>query len=420
MYALIDCNNFYASCERLFRPDLRDKPIVILSNNDGCVIARSNEAKALGITMGEPYYKIKATCLQKKIHVFSSNYVLYGDLSDRVMRVIEDAWNEMEQYSIDEAFLNLDTMPPNLHDSFCHTLQKQILRSTGIPVSIGIGPTKTLAKMANHLCKKELKIPVFNITHEQEWLGRISVNDVWGVGRQWSKKLLAIGIKTAADLAALNTHDLKNSFNVILMRTAMELNGIPCCAFNESAARQTIVSSKSFGNMQTDFDPLAQAISSHAASAYAKLRHHKLLVRQVTVFINTNRFRRDLPQYNNKIRFKFIHPTDDIRLITRITRQCLKKIYKSGFFFKKVGVCFDELIGHNYQQYDLFNQKSDESLHKTDQLLTTVDLINQKFGRHTIKLAAEGFSPSWRMRADMRSPRYTTQWSELPIIKNRT
>lgn len=420
MYALIDCNNFYASCERLFRPDLRDKPIVVLSNNDGCIIARSNEAKALGLAMGDPYFKIKALCFHHKVHVFSSNYVLYGDLSNRVMRVIEDAWTDVEQYSIDEAFLDLNSMPTDFHDTFCHTLQKQILQSTGIPTSVGIGKTKTLAKIANHLCKRELKIPVFNVTHHREWLERINVGDVWGVGRQWSKKLRALGINTAADLAAINPHDLKKQFNVALMRTAMELKGTPCCAFDETTPRQSIISSKSFGDMQTEFDYLAQAISSHASAAYEKLRHHHLQVRQLTVFIMTNRFRLDLPQYNNKILFNLIHPTDDIRLITRIAKQCLKKIFKPGFHYKKVGLCFEELIGKDYQQFDLFNQPTDESLQKKDQLMAIFDDINHKFGRHTIKLAAEGYSKTWIMRSDRLSPRYTTQWSDLPIIKNKT
>ncbi len=187
MYALIDANNFYASCERLFRPDLRDKPIIVLSNNDGCVIARSNEAKALGIKMGAPYFQVKGLCKQYKVHIFSSNYTLYGDLSNRVMSVIEEAWDDVEIYSIDEAFLDLRTIPQSLHDSFCANLQKKILKATGIPTSIGIGQTKTLAKIANHLCKKELKIPVFNVSNQREWLKKISVGDVWGVGRQWEK-----------------------------------------------------------------------------------------------------------------------------------------------------------------------------------------------------------------------------------------
>jgi len=420
MYALIDCNNFYASCERLFRPDLLNKPIVVLSNNDGCVIARSNEAKALGIAMGEPYFKIKSRRMPQKLHVFSSNYALYGDLSHRVMSVIEEAWTDVEQYSIDEAFLDLHAMPRHLQDVFCIQLQKKILKATGIPTSIGIGPTKTLAKLANSLCKKELKIPVFNITHQREWLQHIAVGEVWGVGKQWQKKLIAQNIYTAADLANLDHLEVKRLFNVALRRTTLELQGIACTTLVETSSRQSIVSSKSFGEMQTHFITLAQAISTHASSAYDKLRHHNLLVGQLTVFVRTNPFRADLPQYDNQMQFKLIHATDDLRVITKIAKLTLKKIYKSGFYYKKVGICFENLVSKNHQQLDLFNQPSDASLQKKDLLMNVFDSINQKFGRHTIALAAAGVSQPWSMRADLRSPRYTTRWSDLPVIKNRT
>ena len=420
MYALIDCNNFYASCERLFRPDLRNAPIVVLSNNDGCVIARSNEAKALKIKMGEPYFKIKALCQQHHVHVFSSNYALYGDMSHRVMSVIDNYWPAVEIYSIDEAFLDLSTLPVHLHDSFCTTLQAWVLKSTGIPTSIGIGETKTLAKIANHVCKKELNIPVFNISKQRDWLQRINISDVWGVGKQWTKKLTTLGIFTAEDLALANLSTLKNQLNVMLMRTAMELQGTPCCGFQDTAPSQSIVSSRSFGDMQTEFEPLAQAVSSHVARAYEKLRQQHLLVKHLTVFVNGNPFRADLPQYNNKIQFKLIHPTDDLCLITRVARRCLAKIFKPGFHYKKVGVYFEDLVNHDYRQLDLFDQPTDLSLHKKDDLMNVLDGINRKFGRHTIKLAAEGFSKPWAMRANMQSPHYTTQWSDLPVIQNRT
>lgn len=420
MYALIDCNNFYASCERLFRPDLQTKPIVVLSNNDGCVIARSNEAKALKIKMGEPYFKIKALCRKHSVHVFSSNYALYGDLSHRVMTLIDSRWPAMEIYSIDEAFLDLSTLAIDKQDDFCTALQAYILKATGIPTSIGIGQTKTLAKIANHICKKELNIPVFNISNQRDWLQKIEVGDVWGVGRQWTKKLQALGVFTAADLVAVNITDIKNQFNVVLMRTVMELQGIPCCGLQDTSPSKSIVSSRSFGEMQTEFTPLSQAISSHVARAYEKLRQQHLLVKRLTVFVQGNPFRLDLAQYNNKIQFKLIHPTDDLRLITRIARRCLTKIYKSGFHYKKVGVYFEDLVNHDYRQLDLFDQPTDLALHKKDDLMKVFDNINQKFGRHTIKLAAEGFSKPWGMRANMQSPRYTTQWSDLPVISNRT
>lgn len=419
MFALIDCNNFYASCERLFRPDLREKPIVVLSNNDGCIIARSNEAKALGIKMGDPYFKIKSLCNQHKVQVFSSNYTLYGDMSQRVMTVIEEAWPEVEIYSIDEAFLDLSTMPESMLESFCIQLQKTILKSTGIPTSIGIGPTKTLAKIANHLCKKQLKVPVFNVTNQRHWLEKVGVGDVWGVGRQWQKKLTDKGIYTAQDLALLNAHMIKKQYNVILMRTVMELQGIPCAGLEETQPKQSIMSSKSFGQMQTHFASLAQAVSSHCARACEKARKQKLVAQRIYVFVRGNPFRQDLEQYSRSIEYRLVNATDDTRVITKVAKRCLKEIYKSGIQYKKVGVMLEDLIDKSAVQLDLFHTLSDEELNKKDKLMSLFDTINSRFGSHTIKLAAEGYSKPWAMKSQMRSPCYTTRWSELPVVYNR-
>ncbi|WP_454783994.1 Y-family DNA polymerase [Legionella sp. WA2024007413] len=417
MFALVDCNNFYASCERLFRPDLRDVPIVVLSNNDGCCIARSNEAKALGIAMGEPYFKIKNLCKQHGVKAFSSNYTLYGNISHRVMCTIEENWPHLEIYSIDEAFLDLRTLPVDCHDSFCEQLQKKILKHTGIPTSIGIGPTKTLAKVANHLCKKVFKIPVFNITSNREQLlKQISVGDVWGVGRQWENKLIARGIHTAYDLAMTHTHLLKKSFNVVLMRTAMELQGIKCNGLEEIEPKQSIMSSKSFGQMQTRYPSIAESVSSHCARAVEKMRNQKLVAQRILVFVHTNRFREDLAQHFQSIEFRFINPTDDLRLITKIAKRCLQRIFKPGYYYKKAGVCLEDLIPKNPRQLDLFHQPSDEQLDHTEQLMSVFDRINQKFGRSTIRLAAEGYSKPWAMRAELKSPAYTTRWSEVPQV----
>ena len=420
MFCLIDCNNFYASCERLFRPDLRDKPIVVLSNNDGCVIARSNEAKALGIAMGEPFFKIKAISKQQGIHVFSSNYTLYGDLSQRVMSVIEAAWPEVEVYSIDEAFLDLSAMPQSLHESFCIELQKTILKCTGIPTSIGIGPTKTLAKIANHLCNRELKIPVFNVSEQRHWLGKIRVGDVWGVGRQWSKKLMDKGIYTALDLAQLNAHLVKKHYNVILMRTVMELQGIPCSGLEETQPKQSIMSSKSFGAMQSQYSLVAQALSSHCARACEKARKQNLIAQRIDVFVRSNPFRQDLEQYSKSIECRLVNPTDDTRIITNVAKVCLKKLFKEGIQYKKVGVMLGDLINKSFVQLDLFHQPSDEALIKKDKLMSLLDTINNRFGSNSIKLAAEGACEPWAMRAQMRSPCYTTRWAELPSVPNGT
>jgi len=418
MFALIDCNNFYASCERLFRPDLRNVPVLILSNNDGCVIARSNEAKDLGIKMGEPYFQIKALAKQHKIHVFSSNYTLYGDLSQRVMSVIEAAWPDVEIYSIDEAFLDLRSMPAILHDDFCKDLQKKILKWTGIPTSIGIGPTKTLAKLANHVGKKRLQIPVVNITKQRHWLAQVAIEDIWGVGRQWTKKLMEQGIHTAQDLADLNAPMIKKQFNVILMRTVMELQGIPCAGLEETKPKQSILSSKSFGEMQTHYCSLAQAISSHCARACEKARNQNLLAQRVSVFIRSNPFRHDLPQYSKSIEYRLVNPTADTRVITKVAKLCLKKLFKDGIHYKKVGVMLEDLIDNAHLQLDLFRQPTDNELAKKDQLMSLFDAINARFGSNTIKLAAEGYSKPWKMRSAMRSPCYTTRWSELAVTRN--
>lgn len=407
----------YASCERLFRPDLKETPIVILSNNDGCCIARSNEAKALGIAMGEPYFKIKRFCEQNGVLAFSSNYTLYGNISHRVMCTIEEAWPHVEVYSIDEAFLDLSSLPTHLHDSFCVALQKRILKNTGIPTSIGIGPTKTLAKLANHCCKKVFKIPVFNITAVRDsLLAQIVVGDVWGIGRQWDKKLHARGIRTAADLAQTNAPLLKKQFNVVMMRTAMELQGIPCGRLQVEEPKQSIMSSKSFGQMQTEYSCVAQSVSSHCARAVEKMRVQGLVAQRMYVFVHTNRFREDLAQHFQSIEVNFVNATDDLRLITKMAKRCLRRIFKSGFFYKKAGVCLESLIPKDPRQLDLFHQPSDEQLEQTEQLMSVFDKINQKYGRSTIRLAAEGYSKPWAMRAEMKSPAYTTRWTDVPKV----
>lgn len=416
MYALVDCNNFYASCERLFRPDLRNKAIVVLSNNDGCVIARSNEAKELGIQMAVPFFQIKALCRQYKIAVFSSNYTLYGDLSRRVMTVLEDSWPEVEIYSIDEAFLDLTSLPAVERESFCAALQKKVTKHTGIPVSIGMGATKTLAKLANLIAKKELKIPTFYIDKHLYWLSRIAVGDVWGIGRQWDKKLLQQGIYTAQDLADLNLQHIKGRFNKVLMATVMELKGIACNGLQEPEHRKSILSSKSFGRMQTEYSIMAQAISSHCARACEKLRQQGLVTQYLSVFIRTNRFRQDLPQYHQSIGFKLITPSDDLRYLTRCAKLCLRKIFREGFSYHKVGISFADLSSKEQLQLDLFNQPTAEQAIKTERFMAVLEAVNNKYGAHVLRLAAEGHIKPWAMRHDMRSPCYTTQWADLRVV----
>ena len=415
-FALIDCNNFYASCERLFRPDLRNTPIVVLSNNDGCVVARSNEAKALGIGMGEPMFKVRGICKQHKVKVFSSNYTLYGDLSNRVMSTIEAAWPSTEVYSIDEAFLDLATLPFHQVDDFCVALQKRVLHDTGIPTSIGIGPTKTLAKLANFIAKKILKIPVYNISEQLQWRDQIPVGEVWGVGRQWDKRLFAMNIRTAGDLARANSRLIRDRFNVILQRTALELSGISCSDLLVTEPKKSIISSRSFGSLQTEFEAIAEAISSHAARAWEKMRAQNSTAAYLSVFVRSNHFRPDMPQYANSFGIKLVNASDDLRLLTHTAKLCLKEIYRKGIHYQKVGVLLDGLLDKSQRQLDLFHQPSADELAKTEKLMMLIGQVNAKFGRHSLSLAAEGQHKPWAMRAELKSPAYTTNWNELPRV----
>lgn len=422
MYALIDCNNFYASCERLFRPDLHNKPIIVLSSNDGCVIARSNEAKKLGIPMGEPYFKIKLFCKQKNISVFSSNFALYGDLSARIMATIKQQWPAMEIYSIDEAFLDLSQMPLSQQNIFCTYLQKVILQNTGIPTSIGIGETKTLAKAANYICKKILYTPVFHLHQQQEWLKKIPIGEVWGVGSQYQKMLKNIGICTAYDLATAKLTNYRTQWNISLLRTAMELRGIICIQTPEKH-HKSIMSSKSFETIQTDFAILAQALSTHCTRAYEKLRAQGLITHAITIFIQTQLYQESTTQYHNAIEIKLPTPTDDLRNITTQAKKGLLEIYKAGFEYKKVGVKFNQLTPKYSRpsqttQLPLFDQlESNTYKNNTEQLMSVIDKIKQKFGRNAIKLGAEGCNSTWLPASTMRSPCYTTRWSDLPRVR---
>jgi len=419
-FALVDCNNFYASCERLFRPDLMHTPIVVLSSNDGCVIARSNEAKFLGIPMGVPYFQIKSLCQRQRVAVFSSNFGLYGDLSRRVMSTIESQWPHLEVYSIDEAFLDLRSMPATQHENFLNNLQNIIFRHTGIPTSIGYGATKTLAKLANHLCKNVLKIPVFNLGMGGEWLQKIPVGDVWGIGSRWESKLTVRGIHTAWDLTQQDIPALRRDYNVVMAQTALELRGIPCHELQVVEPRKSIMSSKSFGQLQTQYEAVAAALSSHCARAVEKLREQGGIVRTLSVFVQTNRHRQDLPQHTQS---KIVHlgqATDDIRIITAAAKNALKQIFRPGYFYQKTGICFAEVENKEERQLDLFLSFNEQEMQKTEQLMQILGKVNQRFGRHTLHLAAEGFNKPWDARLEMRSPCYTTQWSQLPRIINDT
>lgn len=417
MFALVDCNNFYASCERLFRPDLHNRPIIVLSSNDGCVIARSNEAKALGVGMGVPYFKVKGLCNHHKIHVFSSNFTLYGDLSNRVMSVIQRSWSAVEIYSIDEAFLDLSGMDSSKQTPVCKSLQKLILKETGIPTSIGIGKTKTLAKLANYVAKRQLNIPVVDLSFLPTILDNIPVDEVWGIGKRLSAKLSVVGIRTAGDLSRADLSLLGKRFSVMVQRTAYELRGISCLSLEEVTPNQSILSSKSFENLQSELQVLAESVSFHIKRAWEKLREQDLTVSSISVFIKSNRHRQDLTQYANSATHTFMSPTDDLCLLTHMAKQCLSKIYKPGIFYKKAGVLFEGLSLKSHQQRGLFDACDEASQQKSERLMKAIEMVNQRFGKHSMQLAAQGTSMLWQSKASLKSPSYTTKWKDIPEVK---
>ena len=405
-FALIDANNFYASCERLFRPDLDHQPIVVLSNNDGCVIARSNEAKDLGVEMGIPFYKIRDLCHRHHIHIFSSNYALYGDLSQRLMDLISAQYSAMEVYSIDEAFILLNPNEQHLIDQLRHDIRQQI----GIPVSIGIGPTKTLAKVANYIAKKVLHQPIFTLDQSNiEWLKHIRIEDVWGIGRQWSKKLIALNIHTAQDLANTNPALIQKAFNVVLMRITKELNGISCLALEQPSDKKSILSSKSFSKPLQDYHLINQALSSYCARACQKLRAQQSKAGYIQVFLKTNPFSKKRPQYHNTCGYLLTTPTDDTRLLVSSAKMCLKAIFRNGYTYHKAGIMLSNLQPNHIQQHHLLYDHIDLN----DSMMTVLDRINHRFGKNTLKIAAEGLQQQWRPRCQKKSPNYTTRWSEI-------
>lgn len=420
MFALIDANNFYASCERLFRPDLQQQPIIVLSNNDGCVVARSNEAKALGIGMGVPFYQVKNLCHQRRVQVFSSNYTFYGDLSQRVMQTIEQCWPDIEIYSIDEAFLNLTRATEHQVTVLCEKIQAQVKRDIGIPVSIGIGPTKTLAKMANHIAKRHLQTPVFDLRNsgvQYRWLHKIDVGDIWGIGQRWQQKLNNQGIHKAIDLCRANHKVLRRQFNVVLERTVQELKGITCYNLDIATNKKSIVSSKSFGQPIKDINTIAAALSQYCARASQKLRAQNSMVGHISVFIRTNPFRQNQPQYSNQIGFNLPIPTDDSRNIISIAKRGLQLIYKQNFAYHKTGIMLSNLTDKNQQQLDLLNSHPQCYQENSQTVMQLMDNINDKWGQNTLQIAAQGFQKQWQMQSNFKSKRYTSCWHELPHVK---
>ena len=413
MIALIDCNNFYVSCERAFNPRLENKPVVVLSNNDGCIISRSNEAKKLGIPMGAPYFKWEKFCMQHRVHVLSSNYELYGDMSQRVMEILKNFGMETEIYSIDEAFLRF-TIDINYLELV--TLRKQVKQQTGIPISIGIAKTKTLAKMANQLAKNNSPEGVFLLIEPkkyQSYFATFPVEKIWGIGHRLAEKLKQLGLDTAEKLCRADTKMIRHYFNVTLEKTVQELQGFPCLDLEHTVARKQIISSRSFSKLLTELCDLEEAVSHYTQIAACKLRKQHGAASAISVFLQTNIFREKKPQYGNGLTFPFPTPIADTGYLIHIAKQCLKQIYRRGYQYHKAGVMLIDIIPQAVKQYDLLFDVIDS---KSDQLMSAVDHINKEMGRNTIFFAAEGIKREWSIKCEKRSPRYTTRWKELPGV----
>jgi DNA polymerase V len=416
VFALVDCNNFYASCERVFNPALEGKPILVLSNNDGCIIARSNEVKTLGIPMGGPFYKWRDFCEKNGVFVFSSNYALYGDMSYRVMATLKDFCPTLEIYSIDEAFLDLESFQGKDIIAHAALIRKKVKMWTGMPVSIGMGPTKTLAKIANYLAKKTTSTGVFDLSDEvlrEKYLADCPVSSVWGIGRRISRKLENMKIHSAKDLRDADLKIMRRNFSVVVEKTIRELRGVSCLPLEDVQPRKQIMSSRSFNRAVTVLSELEEAVSHYTAKACIKLRAQRSLANGVYVYIHTSLFNEKQPSYGNGASLSFAEPLDDSTQIISVALHCLRSIYKSGYRYSKAGIMLLDVVPNTLKQFDLL---SFDDNGKSDRIMKMLDGINKKLGKGSIFICAEGIERPWHMKSGHRSPRYTTQWSELPTV----
>ncbi|MBK4727978.1 translesion error-prone DNA polymerase V subunit UmuC [Pantoea agglomerans] len=420
MYALVDVNSFYTSCETVFRPDLRGQPVVVVSNNDGCVISRSAEAKALGIKMGAPYFKLKQELQRQHVHVFSSNYALYADLSERVMMLLTEMSPGIEIYSIDEAFINVagveNCMPL---ETFGHQMRSRVLKETGLTVGVGIGPTKTLAKLANYAAKKWRRaggvVDLSNVDRQRKLLALVPVEEVWGVGRRISKKLNGMGIENALQLAESSLWVIRKNFNVVLERTARELRGEPCLGVEEFApTKQQIMCSRSFGHRITDYEEMHQAICAYAERAAQKLRQEKQFCRFISVFLRTSPHAEGEVFYGNQASGTLLIPSNDTRDILRVATEALDRIWIEGHRYMKAGVMLGDFFSRGEAQLNLFDEYQPKP--NSEALMQVLDELNQS-GKGKVWFAGQGIEKSWAMKREMLSPAYTTRYADFPVAK---
>jgi len=418
--ALVDCNSFYVSCERLFNPKISQSPVVVLSNNDGCVIARSAEAKKIGIKMGEPYFKIKNIVTVNNVQVFSSNYALYGDISRRIMTILKNLFPIIEYYSIDEAFLDLSNMSIKNMNNFIIDIKKTIYQNTGIPVSIGVGSNKTLSKIANHLAKKNTEgvVDLTKLTQEEinNILKNIDIEDVWGVGRQLSNLYKKNKINNAYELKYSSSSWIKKNTNVFGLKTVMELNGASCITLEllRKKKRKSCCVSKSFGNKVGSFEELKEAVVTHCLNAAEKIREDDQLVKSVIVFIRTSPFDKHLFLSRSE-KIDLAISTDDSMILSRACVDALKKIFAKGYRYQKAGVVFLGLVNNNKYGQNLFVDKNSQ---KSNSLMKAIDSMNVKFGRNSLTLADSGVGHCWKMRRDHSSKIDTSHFDFLPTVKS--
>ena len=414
--ALIDCNSFYVSCERLFNPKIRKKPVVVLSNNDGCIVSRSNEAKALGIKMGEPYFKAKDIIINNDVQVFSSNYSLYGDLSRRVMRTLKRFNSDIEVYSIDEAFMDLTNFSDSEVLDVGQEIRETVLQWTGIPTSIGIAKTKTLSKVANHIAKKKKSgvTSFIGIDNIDPLLERVDINDVWGVGRQLTKFYHKNGIYNAKQLKNKSNTWIKKNSNVLGSRTAMELRGISCIDLEKTKSkRKSCVVSRSFGQRIEKYQELKEAVAGYCLNACEKIRSETLVAKSITVFIRTSPFQSRFGYYSNSKTIDFPIGTNDSIEIVKTALTALESIFKNGYRYQKAGVLLSGLSEATNNK-NLFSSEKDE---KINSLMKSIDNTNYRYGRSTLSLASAGVHKRWNMKREYSSKIDTADFHYLPKIK---
>lgn len=415
MFALVDGNNFYVSCERVFNPSLENKPVVVLSNNDGCIISRSNEAKALGLKMAEPIFKRKDFIKQNNVSVFSSNYTLYGDLSNRMMKILRGFSPEVEVYSIDEAFVNLKGIQCN-YEEYGRQIKNTVFQNIGIPVGVGIAPTKTLAKVANKIAKKQNGVFVIDSASVRDWaIKNTAVEDVWGIGRQYAKLLNGIGVHSAYDFAKLDSTWIRKNMSVVGLRVKEELLNRSCISMEMSIQpKKNIATTRAFGKKLSDLNTINEAVSTHAVRCAEKLRRQNSVTQFVTVFIHTDPFSERERYVSKSITITLSMASNSNNELVMAATKGLQQIFEPGLLYKKAGVIVSGISNDNFIQGNLFTGE----LNKTFKTLSKVtDQLNNQFGKDMVRLGVQGFSKDWHLKQENLSQRYTTRWDELLKVK---